>query len=227
MVAIFIPPVLRYTSYNQFLDQIDAVKTLKVGNFVIDPLELQIKTVHAYYTSTLDPSKIGNNGEDKVEVNIFPASSVRYKKLIDNLEKRLGSFDEVSGIKGFPAETFIKFYDKTNKIVALVSLQYVPEINRNVAILSVHSPIEVVTEDNPNAFIQADVRAFREDISNDLGKSNTNVDEQISVYSGKGIIVSIFYFTPKPDNLSESQNLAIVNAENQFNLGLLKLIYEK
>jgi len=74
--AIFIPPFLRYTSYNNFLDRIDAVKTLKVGNFVIDPLELQIKTVHGYYTSAIDPTKIG---EDKTEVNIFPATSVRYK----------------------------------------------------------------------------------------------------------------------------------------------------
>lgn len=128
-------------------------------------------------------------------------------------------------LRVFPMETFIKFYDKTNNIAALVLLQYAPEINRNVAILSVHSPIEMVTEDNPNAFIQADLRAFREDILNDLGKSNTNLDEQISVYSGKGIIVSIFYFTPKPDNLSEAQTSNIVNAENQFSSALMKVLY--
>lgn len=223
IVAIFIPPVLRYTSYNNFLDRIDAVKTLKVGNFVIDPLEFQIKTVHGYYTSAIDPTKIG---EDKTEVNIFPATSVRYKKLKDNLEKRLGGFDEVNGIKGCPMETFIKFYDKTNKIVALVSLQYAPEMNKNSVILyPISSPIECVIEDNSNTIVLSDIKAFRENILNDLGYNNINVDEQISAYSGKEIIVSIFYFTPKSDNLSEAQSLAIVNAENQFSRVLMKIIY--
>jgi hypothetical protein len=98
IVSIFIPPLFRYVSYNHFLDRVDAVKILKVGNFVVDPLELQIKKVHGYYTSVIDPTKIG---EEKTEVNIFPAASVRYKRLTDNLEKRLGSFDGVNGIKGF------------------------------------------------------------------------------------------------------------------------------
>ena len=40
IVSIFIPPVLRYTSYNHFLDRVDAVKTLKVGNFVVDPFRV-------------------------------------------------------------------------------------------------------------------------------------------------------------------------------------------
>ena len=62
-------------------------------------LELQIKKVHGYYTSVIDPTKIG---EEKTEVNIFPAASVRYKRLTDNLEKKVGCFDEVNGIKGFP-----------------------------------------------------------------------------------------------------------------------------
>ncbi len=75
---------------------------MKVGNFVVDPLELQIKKVHGYYTSAIDPTKIGNEAEDTTEVNIFPAASVRYKRLTDNLEKKVGCFDEVNGIKGFP-----------------------------------------------------------------------------------------------------------------------------
>ncbi len=224
-VAIFIPPFLRYTSYNNFLDRIDAVKTLKVGNFVIDPLELQIKTVHGYYTSAIDPSKVGNNSEDIIVVNIFPVTSVRYKKLKDNLEKRLGGFDEVNGIKGCPMETFKKFYDKTNKITALVTVQYALKKNKNSVILyPISSPIEFVIEDNPNTSIQTNIKILRENILNDLKESKTNIDEQISVYSGRGIIVSILCFTPKSDNLSEAQSLAIVNAEKQFNLGLLKII---
>ena len=226
IVSIFIPPVLRYTSYNHFLDRVDAVKTLKVGNFVIDPLELQIKTVHAYYTSAINPTKIENEAEDTTVVNIFPAASVKYKRLVDNLEKRLGSFDEVNGIKGFPTETFIKFYDKTNNIAALVFLQYAPEMNKNSVILyPIKSPIEFAIEDNPDSFVQADINTFRESILNGLGDDNTNVDEQISVYSGKGIIVSIFYFTPKPDNLSEAQSSNIVNIENQFSRALMKVLY--
>lgn len=88
IVSIFIPPLFRYVSYNHFLDRVDAVKTLKVGNFVIDPLELQIKKVHGYYTSVIDPTKIENEAEDTTVVNIFPAASVRYKRWTDNLEKR-------------------------------------------------------------------------------------------------------------------------------------------
>lgn len=129
-------------------------------------------------------------------------------------------------LRVFPMETFIKFYDKTNNIAALVFLQYAPEMNKNSVILyPIKSPIEFAIEDNPDTFVQADINTFRESILNGLGDDNTNVDEQISVYSGKGIIVSIFYFTPKPDNLSEAQSSNIVNAENQFNLGLLKIIY--
>ena len=105
-------------------------------------------------------------------------------------------------------------------------LQYAPEMNKNSVILyPINSPIEFAIEDNPDSFVQADINTFRESILNGLGDDNTNVDEQISVYSGKGIIVSIFYFTPKPDNLSEAQSSNIVNIENQFSRALMKVLY--
>jgi len=91
-------------------------------------------------------------------------------------------------------ETFIKFYDKTNKITALVTVQYALKKNKNSVILyPISSPIEFVIEDNPNTSIQTNIKILRENILNDLKESKTNTDdEQISVYSGRGKLLFLF-----------------------------------
>ncbi len=226
IVAVFIPPFLRFNSYSHFLDKIDAVKNLKVENFVPDPVQLQMVSRAVYTSNAIETSMMGKEVgiQDMMRFNVFPLSSVRYENLKDDLKKRFGGTISAGGIEGFPEQFLMRFYDKTNRILIMVSLQYAPKMNENSVILYPVSSIGLGIGGIPDTFVN---KEFRESILKDLGESKINIDEKILIYSGKGFIVSIFSFTPKSDSLSDEEKVKIVKAENQFELGLLKLLYGK
>ena len=223
---VFLPPFLRFNSYNNFLDRVDVVENFKVGNFVADPAQSQTVYPTVYTSNAIDPSMIRKevDVQDMMRFNVFSVSSVKYENLKNNLKKRLGGTISVNGIEGFPEEFLMRFYDETNRILIMVSLQYAPEVNKNSVILYPISSIELGIGDIPDTLVN---KGFRESILKTLGESKININEKTLIYSGKEFVFSIFSFTPKSDSLNDEEKLKILKAENQFELELLKLLYEK
>ncbi len=179
VVAVFVSPFLRFNSYSHFLDKIDAVENLKVGNFVVDPVRLQMVSPPVYTSNTIDLLMMGKEVyiQDMMRFNVLSVSSVRYENLKYDVKKRLGGTMSAGGIEGFPEQFLTRFYDKMNRILVMVSLQYAPEMNENSVILYPLSSIELGIGGIPD-------KEFRESILKDLGESKININEKTLIYSG-------------------------------------------
>jgi len=228
--CIFIPPFLRFKSYERFIMVVLKVKNFKTDSFITEPFQPIFPP--AYVTDATDPAKIIKQINKKGEVaitksdqlgtlNILPISSFGYINAREYFIKNYFVYPlTVNGIEGFPEEFYIRFYDPSDHILTLVVLQYAPDIKSNLFLFGFGSPFEIGIDGIPDV---PQNKTFKNDILRYLGENKIDKDESLTIYTGKGFLASIFYLTPKTN--SNEDNESIASAHRKFDQDLLKTLY--
>lgn len=229
--CIFIPPFLRFKSYERFIRVVLKVKNFKTDRFIREPFQPALPP--SYITDATDPAKIikqinkkGESATTKSEQlmtsNIVPISSFGYINAREYFGKNYFlSPVGINDTEGFPEEFYIRFYDPTDHILTLVVLQYAPYIKNNLFLFGFGSPLEIGINGIPNI---PQNKTFRDDVLKYLGDNKIEKDnEDLTIYTGKGFLASIFYITPKTNSNEERERIA--SAIRKFDQDLLKTLY--
>ncbi|BAL80209.1 hypothetical protein [Caldisericum exile] len=213
-------------SYEDFYKKVISLQHLKTDSFEVEPLQPMFGGCQYIFTE-IDISKIRNTNIQELSndslkkyyyssfVPLFYFGKIDAKNYFS---KKYNLFPNVklNGTEGFSGAFFERFYNRPKHILAMIFLQYTPEIKGNRFITSI-VPLDFAVNgvvDNPQNEL------FKSEIIKHFGNIQTNISENITVYSSDNLIATIYLITPK----NNSKSISLTPSTSVLNL--LKSIEE-